>query len=376
MAAGLNKLTVSLHGADAATHDAITRRRGSFEQTLAGLAAAARLRTEHRLDLEVNTTLVRTNLAQMRPIWELAARYEVDMVNFNAVEPRGTADELFDQVVPRHDEVIDHADRSNLRFGDPTLSLSRLPPCSGTLAWAQETWHVPHPDSLDVYEPARGRVKGEPCRTCAVAAQCDGLWERYATGYGWEGLVPVVDPATREGQVLRVRTGAPCNNRCVHCFDGPASGLSSPRRPVARQLREGLLHGHRSVEFAGGEPLMDEHLDRHVQLAWEIGYREVLLESNARVLALPGRAEQLSAMGVTSMVVTLNAGTEQVHDRMACVPGAWRQSLRGMQQLRLQRIPFAIRLRLHPDNRNTVAAARALARHLGATYVESIEGAS
>ena len=109
LAAGLNEVTVSLHGADAATHDHITRRRGAFDQTLAGLAVLARLRPAHALALAVNTTLVRDNLAQMRAIQELAARFGVDIVNFNAVEPRGTADELFDRVVPRHDEVMDHA---------------------------------------------------------------------------------------------------------------------------------------------------------------------------------------------------------------------------------------------------------------------------
>jgi MoaA/NifB/PqqE/SkfB family radical SAM enzyme len=343
--AGLNKLTVSLHGADAAVHDGITRRRGSFDQTVAGLAVVSTLRSRWAFALEINTTLVRANLAQMAAIRALVSRFDVDTVNFNATEPRGTADELFGEVVPRHDEVIEHAERSGLRFAEPGQSLSRLPPCAGPVAWVQETWHVPHLDTVDVFQPAAGRVKGEPCRTCAALARCEGLWERYAAGYGWEGLIPPVDPSARTGEVLRVLLGAPCNNRCRRCLDGPASNRPAPRRTVARQLREGWLRGYRAVELTGGEPMLDEHLADHVRLAREIGYLEIAVETNGRILALPARASWLAALGLHHVVVTLEADDEATHDHLARVPGAHGQTMRGLHHLRHHRIPCIVRIR-------------------------------
>ncbi len=42
------------------------------------------------------------------------------------------------------------------------------------------------------------RVKGPPCERCAQATRCPGVWEVYASRFGWEGIEPIqTEPAIR-----------------------------------------------------------------------------------------------------------------------------------------------------------------------------------
>lgn len=373
LAAGLSHVTVSLHGVDAKVHDAIVRRPGAFAQTLAGMKNLVALSKRYPHSFDVNCTLVRDNLASMRALRDLALEVGARAVNFNVVEPRGTADDLFDGVVPSYTEVMDHADRSGLDFGEPAQSLARVPPCAGGAEWVQETFHLALPEGDDVYDSRQGKVKGPPCTECAASGSCDGIWERYATGFGWGELVPLVDPAARSGQTLRLRTGSPCNNRCASCVDGPAALPAAEPPTVGRQLRDGFIQGYRRVELAGGEALLGEQAEAIVREARRLRYRQVTLETNARVLNLPERMDRLRALGLDQVVVRLNAGDEQTHDEMARVSGAFRQTVRGMLELSRLKIPYSVRLRRHPRNLASLDRARQLALGAGALGFEVVE---
>jgi MoaA/NifB/PqqE/SkfB family radical SAM enzyme len=376
---GVNQITVSIHGATAEVHDAITRRRGSFRQALGGLENLTALRPDHPFAFFVNCTLVKANLASIRQLRELVLGFGVDNVNFNVVEPRGTADELFESTVPRYREVMEAADASGLDFRAAEQSLSRIPACVGGGQWVQEFWHLAHHDGVDVYDPEDGKVKGPVCERCAITHICPGIWERYVAGYGWEECIALVDPTERRGQTLRVLSDSDCNNHCIHCVDGPAAhlskaGVASPGRPsgLGIALRQGWLRGFRRVEIAGGEPLMNDALAAMVRQARSIGFTEVAVETNGRILNLRERFDELITLGLDEVVVRLNAGDPGVHDAMARAGQAHRQTLRGMLQLARRGIPFAVRMRLHPDNRATVPAAREIARRLGARRFESV----
>src|SRR5262249_43541435 len=68
IAAGLDEVFVSLHGATPETCDAITQRRGSFEQITAGLAAADRA----GMTVLVNIVMCTLNLTELAAIIDVA----------------------------------------------------------------------------------------------------------------------------------------------------------------------------------------------------------------------------------------------------------------------------------------------------------------
>lgn len=87
---GVTDVLVSLHAADRATQEALTRAPGSFRQTVAGLrnllAAAG-----DGVRVAVNTTVVRRNLAGLPDLARLLARLGVRRWNVQVVTPFGRA---------------------------------------------------------------------------------------------------------------------------------------------------------------------------------------------------------------------------------------------------------------------------------------------
>lgn len=90
LACGLHALLVSLHGATAATHEALTRTPGSFPQTLEGLRTVQRLR-QPGFDLGVNTTVTALNLGELDALAALLTELGVDVWNLQLVTPYGRA---------------------------------------------------------------------------------------------------------------------------------------------------------------------------------------------------------------------------------------------------------------------------------------------
>ena len=372
LAAGLTKVTVSLHGPNADVHDWITRRKHAFGQTFRGLRHLAELKPRYGFYFKLNTTIVKGNVHLMREMADIALELGVDNINFNVVEVRGNAIELFDSVVPRYVDVMEQADSSGLDFNDARCSLSRVPACAGGAEWVQETWHVAHRGSVDRYDALAGKTKGPMCEQCWINEYCPGIWDHYVERYGWDEFKPVVDPQLRVGQTLRVFTGSKCNNRCVHCRDGPAALGSFVRPNLMHQLRHGVLEGYRRVELTGGELLLDEGWPRVIRLARDLGFVEVVLETNGRMLSLPITWRQLVKLGLHGVVVRLNAGNEAVHDEMAQVRGAFRQTVRGMLQLRKHGVPFVVRVIEDSRNLDSMGAAEELANKVGAWRFERV----
>ena len=68
LAAGIKRISVSIDGPDAATHDAIRRQPGAFERSVNGL----RIAKEHGIDFQLNTTVSVENYTMIGAIHDLA----------------------------------------------------------------------------------------------------------------------------------------------------------------------------------------------------------------------------------------------------------------------------------------------------------------
>ncbi len=276
--AGLTELTVSIHGPEAAVHDPITGRDGSFDQTVAALGNLAALREDHALELKCNCTLVRGNLAHMAATWRLVEGFGVDLLNFNTVEPRGRASDDIEEVVPTYVEVLDAADASGLPFDAPHVSLSRVPPCAGGPEWVQEDFHFTCDEEVTHYDPAVGMARGPPCARCVLPASCEGVWERYVEVFGWEGLAPVRPPID----------------------DELALDLSGPDGlPVGRHLRRGWLAGHRRLVLQ--RLFRSPELVGTLRLARSLGYTSIVARSDGRAIASLGVMRRVAALGLDGL---------------------------------------------------------------------------
>jgi MoaA/NifB/PqqE/SkfB family radical SAM enzyme len=113
---------------------------------------------------------------------------------------------------------------------------------------------------------------------------------------------------------------------------------------------------------------MNDRLADHAKLARTIGFEYVGVETNGRLLSVPSYQRVLSSLGLDEIIVRLNAGDEQVHDKMARAPKAFRQTVRGLLRLARQQTPYTVRVKRHTMNVSSLDTARQLAERVGARF--------
>jgi len=93
--AGIRRVSVSIDGPDAESHDAFRGVPGAFAGAMAGIAAMKRA----GLEFQINTTITRANLSRIREIHDLAHRIGAAAHHIFLLVPTGRAKEMADQEI-------------------------------------------------------------------------------------------------------------------------------------------------------------------------------------------------------------------------------------------------------------------------------------
>lgn len=126
------------------------------------------------------------------------------------------------------------------------------------------------------------------------------------------------------------------------------------------------------MAFTGGEPTVRSDLPDLVARARKLGYREISITTNARMLAVESVTEELLAAGLNRITFSLYSNSHLVHDAMSGVAGAHAQLIEGVRTARRVADRLGVELVLHsatllvPDNLAGVAETVRLAASLGA----------
>ena len=93
--AGVQRCSISIDGADAASHDAFRGVAGAFDASMRGIEFLKRA----GLEFQINTTVTRNNLTSFKKIFELCERISAKAWHIFLLVPMGRAAELADQVI-------------------------------------------------------------------------------------------------------------------------------------------------------------------------------------------------------------------------------------------------------------------------------------
>ena len=121
-----------------------------------------------------------------------------------------------------------------------------------------------------------------------------------------------------------------CNNQCVFCATGnrlPTHG------EVAEQIAfmtERRAQGFDLIDFDGGEPTTNPNLFALLRKAKELGYQQINLTSNGRMLMLERNAEKVVRSGITNLLISLHGPNPQVHEQQVQSKGAFEQTVAGV----------------------------------------------
>jgi len=204
--AGLSYAYVSLHGADPAVHDACVGVPGAHAQALGGLR---NLLARAQIEVTVNVVVIKATLPHLCGVPELLAARRPYRLKFSCVEPKGRADDRFDEIVPRLSEAAPRvlqalaAARAVLPPGSPEPGYDGFPPClmggrvdamddllTHGIQLMSETFET------GFYPCDHGhRAKPPACATCALDARCPGLYAGYLARLGGDEVRPIaVEP--------------------------------------------------------------------------------------------------------------------------------------------------------------------------------------
>ncbi|MCB9589016.1 MAG: radical SAM protein [Polyangiaceae bacterium] len=188
--------------------------------------------------------------------------------------------------------------------------------------------------------------------------------------------------ALRQPAHVRLAVSYQCNNRCTFCSVGsppalpPGNKVPTDERARLRALSEHLSEeyrrGARELTLDGGEPTLSRGVFQLIQIAKRIGFDRVSLITNGRLASYPEYAKRLADSGLDEIWVSLHGSHAALHDNLVGDPGAFEQTLSGLQQLLScapQSLKLGVQITLTRQNQRDLSALFALLSRLGVRNV-------
>ena len=181
-AAGLTEVSIPLMGSTAKTHDALTDNPGSFQDTVAGIRAAAAA----GIKVYTHTNALKQNVRALPGIEAFARETLKTPFCIFSLRPKGPGSMRtpYADLVPSYSEMIKAA-------AGKVDSLLGFPVCvQRRIQGAAEVKAADIADSVKLYMIHQNYTKPEKCNNCADAASCIGTFRQYTDIYGDAELAP------------------------------------------------------------------------------------------------------------------------------------------------------------------------------------------
>ena len=177
---------------------------------------------------------------------------------------------------------------------------------------------------------------------------------------------------------LEILVGYACNNRCRFCSES-ANREAARAAGTLQRTTEEILHamraerarnpGCRHLTLLGGEPTIHRDFPALVRDAFALGFDDVLVTTNGRMLASPGFAARTRAAGRMTWNVSIHGPDGRTHDALTRAPGSFAQAVAGARAVAEGGgVLFATTTVVRPNLRKLPATVRLL-RSLGARHV-------
>ncbi len=151
------------------------------------------------------------------------------------------------------------------------------------------------------------------------------------------GMTPATVGASRPGRIqkLVLFTGFSCNSRCHFCIDLNKRDLpDKSTRQIISEMVQARGQGVEYLELIGGETTVRGDFLPIVAKAKGLGFRDIVVVTNGRMLSYPEFARRTVAAGVTDLIFSIHGHDAKLHDELTYAPGAFDELLRGIENVR------------------------------------------
>lgn len=122
-----------------------------------------------------------------------------------------------------------------------------------------------------------------------------------------------------------------CNNNCSHCYNDKSRQVKElPSKSWQKILEKIAQEGIPHVVFTGGEPTLYPDLIDLAEYAENLGL-VAGLNTNGRKLKDVELMASLVRSKLDHIQITIESDQESIHDAMVQVPGAWKETVAGIQ---------------------------------------------
>ncbi len=170
---------------------------------------------------------------------------------------------------------------------------------------------------------------------------------------------------------IDLKVGFSCNNRCRFCVQGDKRDRYPDKdtATLLQALEQGREHAD-EVVLTGGEVTIRKDLPEIVKHAASLGYRVIQLQTNGRILSAKRAVDKLVAAGVTEFSPALHGPTAEIHDTLTGVSGAFKQTVRGIRNVKAAGMPVITNSVITRANHTLVDELTALLIALGVDQLQ------
>jgi len=133
---------------------------------------------------------------------------------------------------------------------------------------------------------------------------------------------------------LNLFLGYTCNNNCWFCSEMLNKGKPNiPTNDVKNELLNSRKNGVQRIVFTGGEPTVRPDIVELVSYAKFLGFQEIFIITNGRMLFYKEFARRLAKAGLTHILFSLHAPRAEIHDFLTQSPGSFEQTVQGIKNM-------------------------------------------
>ncbi len=129
-----------------------------------------------------------------------------------------------------------------------------------------------------------------------------------------------------------IKVGYACNEHCSFCHTQDVRHIQGETAEVDAKIERAARLGHSMIVLSGGEPTIRPELLRWARRSAALGLDFGLVTNGLR-LAYPALVEQLVALRLRYVYLSLHGGEARVHDRMVRTEGAFGPAMAAVELL-------------------------------------------
>ena len=140
-------------------------------------------------------------------------------------------------------------------------------------------------------------------------------------------------PNNMRDKTLHVPVGHRCNNNCIFCMEQrikPEKTLEELEEYIKKSSKDNFTR----IVFTQKEPTLTyKKLIALAKLSKKIGFEDIMLITNGRLISNENLAKNLVLAGINHFEISLHGSDKKTHEFMTRTPNSYEQTIKGIENI-------------------------------------------